>query len=308
MTSVQAPGLVRWPISDGSSHWTVRAMRETTYDVVVSWELFDIANPTLATAGNVPAACPGARRLIVIDSTVDRLYGDKIRHYFLHCGVTAVYHVIEAHEVVKSWDSVSSCVSAMAAAGIDRRNDPVICIGGGVLLDIVGFAASIYRRSTPYIRIPTTLIGLVDAGVGIKTGINFGREKNKIGTYAAPTVSYIDSSFLRTLNRRHIANGLAEIFKLALIKSTDLMFLLERHGNSILDDGFFEAHHTLVATADTIITTAIQLMLEELQPNLWEKNLERCVDFGHTFSPTIEMKDLPKLLHGEAVQYRHGSE
>ena len=67
--------------------------------------------------------------------------------------------------MVKNWDSVSSVVSAMAAADIDRRSEPIIGIGGGGLLDIVGFAASIYRRSTPYIRIPTTLIGLIDAGI-----------------------------------------------------------------------------------------------------------------------------------------------
>ena len=189
----------------------------------------------------------------------------------------------------------------MAAAGIDRRREPVIGIGGGTLLDIVGFAASIYRRNTPYIRIPTTLIGIVDAGIGIKTGVNFGLGKNRIGTYAAPVVSYLDQSFLCTLDRRHVANGIAEILKMALIRSADMMSLLERHGKAVLNADLDRTDQTLTVETNKIITMAVQLMLKELQPNLWEANLERCVDYGHTFSPTIEMRALPELLHGEAV-------
>ena len=150
----------------------------------------------------------------------------------------------------------------MAAAGIDRRREPVIGIGGGTLLDIVGFAASIYRRNTPYIRIPTTLIGIVDAGIGIKTGVNFGLGKNRIGTYAAPVVSYLDQSFLCTLDRRHVANGIAEILKMALIRSADMMSLLERHGKAVLNADLDRTDQTLTVETNKIITMAVQLMLK----------------------------------------------
>lgn len=301
MTERRPEGLSRATARDGVDCWNVRAVREVAYDVVAAQALFDVTNPTLATAGAIPAAAKHSRRLIVIDETVEQLYGDQIRGYFTHYGVRATYHVLEAHEMVKNWDSVDSVIRAMTEAGIDRRSEPVVAIGGGVLLDIVGFAASIYRRSTPYVRIPTTLIGLVDAGVGVKTGVNFGTGKNKIGSYAAPAVTYVDRSFLRSLNRRHLSNGMAEILKIALIKSRRLMSLLDTYGRATLDDGFVGSTPALANAADDIIGTSIHLMLEELQPNLWEANLDRCVDYGHTFSPTVEMKALPELLHGEAV-------
>ena len=301
MTNVQELGLSYRNACEYPENWTVRASREISYDVVVSHGILNIENPVLAMAGTVSAASRGSRRLVIIDSNVDKLFGTKIRQYFQHHDVEVKYHVIEACEVVKNWDSVSSVVSAMAAADIDRRSEPIIGIGGGVLLDIVGFAASIYRRSTPYIRIPTTLIGLIDAGIGIKTGVNFDQGKNKIGTYAAPVVSYIDRSFLGTLERRHVANGLAEILKMALIRSSKLTDLLATHGRAMLDDSFSGTDPSLASAMDAVISMSIQLMLEELQPNLWETNLERCVDFGHTFSPTIEMEALPEILHGEAV-------
>lgn len=294
-------GLTRTTARNGADHWTVRATREVAYDVVASQALFDSANPTLANAGVIPAAAEGSRRLVVVDETVNSLYGERIHSYFAQHHVRATFHVVEAHEMVKSWASVDSVIHAMATAEIDRRSDPVVAIGGGVLLDIVGFAASIYRRGTPYIRIPTTLIGLVDAGVGVKTGVNFGQGKNKIGSYAAPTVTYIDRSFLQSLDRRHLSNGLAEVLKIALIKSRRLMSLLDTYGRATLDDGFVGSTPALANAADDIIGAAIHLMLEELQPNLWETNLERCVDYGHTFRPTVEMKALPELLHGEAV-------
>lgn len=301
MTERQIEGLSRATTQDGIDHWTVRAIHEVAYDVITAHALLDTTNPMLATAGAVPAAAKCSRRLVVIDEKVNELYGEQIRDYFAHYEVRATYHVLEAHEMVKNWDSVHSVTRAMVEAGIDRRSEPVVAIGGGVLLDIVGFAASIYRRSAPYIRIPTTLIGLVDAGVGVKTGVNFGEGKNKIGSYAAPVVTYIDRSFLQTLDRRHLSNGMAEILKMALIKSRNLMSLLETYGQATLDDGFAGGSPTLANVADDIIGTSIHLMLEELQPNLWEANLERCVDYGHTFSPTVEMKALPELLHGEAV-------
>ena len=114
-------------------------------------------------------------------------------------------------------------------------------------------------------------------------------------------LSYIDRSFLGTLERRHVANGLAEILKMALIRSSKLTDLLATHGRAMLDDSFSGTDPSLASAMDAVISMSIQLMLEELQPNLWETNLERCVDFGHTFSPTIEMEALPEILHGEAV-------
>ncbi|WP_405970351.1 sedoheptulose 7-phosphate cyclase [Streptomyces sp. NBC_00988] len=281
--------------------WTVEAVRQVRYHVVSSNGLFEPGNSALLTGCPDAPMSAGDRRLIVIDQNVDALYGGKVRAYFTANGIDATVIPLRADESVKQWDAVSQVVDAMNDFGIDRRREPVLAVGGGVLTDIVGFAASLYRRGTPYIRIPTTLIGLVDAGVGVKTGVNYERGKNRLGTYAPATATFLDRSFLRSLSLRHISNGLAEILKMALIRSEDLFALLESRGVAVRADRLQGTTEELAGAADAIIAESIHLMLEELQPNLWESALERCVDYGHTFSPTLEMHALPELLHGEAV-------
>lgn len=286
---------------DNGPAWTVEAVRQARYHVISSDHLFSQDNLTLLTGCPDAPLRAGERRLVVIDKNVDALFGAQIREFFAFHGVEITVLSLRADEAVKHWDAVSQVVDAMNDFGIDRRREPVLAVGGGVLTDIVGFAASIYRRGTPYIRIPTTLIGLVDAGVGVKTGVNYASGKNRLGTYAPATATFLDRSFLRSLDLRHISNGLAEILKMALIRSQELFTLLETHGSAVRADRFQGTTGDLANAADRIIAESIHLMLEELQPNLWESSLERCVDYGHTFSPTIEMHALPELLHGEAV-------
>lgn len=168
-------------------------------------------------------------------------------------------------------------------------------------MDIVGLAASLYRRSTPYVRVPTTLIGLVDAGVGAKTGVNHSAHKNRLGTYFPARDTLLDRGFLKTVDTRHIVNGLAEILKIALIKDRALFELLERHGTTLITERLQGRTPESNRAATQVIERAITGMLEELEMNLWEHKLERVVDYGHTFSPTVEMLALPELLHGEAV-------
>lgn len=285
----------------GDPFWTVEAVRQVRYHVVSSNGLFTPGNTTLLTGCPDAPMSPGDRRLVVVDQNVDALYGGEVRAWFTAHGIDAAVVPLRADESVKQWDAVSRVVDAMNDFGIDRRREPVLAVGGGVLTDIVGFAASLYRRGTPYIRVPTTLIGLVDAGVGVKTGVNYERGKNRLGTYAPATATFLDRSFLRSLSLRHISNGLAEILKMALIRSEDLFALLESRGADVRADRFQGSTGDLARAADAIIAESIHLMLEELQPNLWESALERCVDYGHTFSPTLEMHALPELLHGEAV-------
>lgn len=281
--------------------WTVEAVQQVRYHVIRSQGLFDLDNTTLVDGCADARMAPGDRRLVVVDSTVDMLHGDRVRAWFDAHGVDVSVLTLRADEEVKQWSSVATVIDAMNAFGIDRRREPVLAIGGGVLTDIVGLAASLYRRGTPYVRIPTTLIGLVDAGVGVKTGVNYAAGKNRVGTYAAARATFLDRSWLATLDHRHVSNGLAEVLKVALMKSAELFELLECRGSALLEDRLLGSTPELDAAAATVVAEAIHLMLEELQPNLWESTLERCVDYGHTFSPVIEMRALPSLLHGEAV-------
>ncbi|MBO1416093.1 sedoheptulose 7-phosphate cyclase [Streptomyces sp. FH025] len=287
---------------EARGRWTVDAVKQVSYEVLVHRDLLHPDDPYLADAlrtGTGPAGRASDRRLLVVDDVVERIYGSAIDAYFEEHGFRTAKLVLDAHEQVKNWASVDKVLAAMDGFGVDRRREPVIAIGGGVLCDVVGFAASIFRRGTPYVRIPTTLIGLVDAGVGVKTGVNHREGKNRIGTYAQPLLSLLDSRFLGTLPVRHLSNGMAEILKVALVKSLPLFERVEKASLTDLR-GFFESPR-YADTADYVIEESIHLMLEELQPNLWESVLERCVDYGHTFSPTVEMYAVSELLHGEAV-------
>ncbi|MEJ8641999.1 sedoheptulose 7-phosphate cyclase [Streptomyces sp. MS1.HAVA.3] len=277
----------------------VRTAKPVSYEIRIRDDLFGLDRTDLFDAG---ATTDGrARRFIVIDADVDLLHGERIRKYLDHHHAEYEIYVVPANETVKDFDTAARIVRKIDEFGIDRRREPVIVIGGGVLMDIVGLVGSLYRRGTPFVRVPTTLIGLVDAGVGAKTGVNFNGHKNRLGTYFPADLTLLDRAFLATLDRRHIGNGLAEILKIALIKDARLFDLLEQYGPVLLDEKFQGLTERGNLVAQEVLRRAIHGMLEELQPNLWEAKLERTVDYGHTFSPTVEMRALPELLHGEAV-------
>jgi 3-dehydroquinate synthase len=203
--------------------------------------------------------------------------------------------VIDTNEESKNWEDADYILQFFEDEGVLRR-EPIIAIGGGVLLDIVGFACSIYRRGIPYIKVPTTLLAIVDASVGSKVAVNHFGRRNRLGAYYPPIATLIDKKFIKTQSEREIINGIAEIFKLAVIKSPELFALLEENAELLIEEKF---QHGAVPVR--VINLAITDMIAELGPNLWERKLDRCVDFGHTFSPVIEMENVPELLHGEAV-------
>jgi len=283
-----------------SRNWIVNAALPVHYQVRMVDGLFDLDNRALVEAGSTGHKS-APRRLVVLDARVDELYGLHLRRYLTHHGVKHHILSLPVSETNKTMESVFSVVKAIDEFGLSRRHEPIIAMGGGVLMDIVGLAASLYRRSTPYVRVPTTLIGLVDAGVGAKTGVNHCEHKNRLGTYFPAKDTLLDRRFLETLDSRHIVNGLAEILKIALIKDRTLFELLERYGTTLIEERLQGRTEESEWAASQVIERAITGMLEELELNLWEHKLERVVDYGHSFSPTIEMMALPELLHGEAV-------
>nr|BAD07382.1 putative 2-epi-5-epi-valiolone synthase [Actinoplanes sp. A40644] len=279
--------------------WSVTAPEEFAYEVQLADGLLDPENPALLDAAGGSGG--PARRFVVIDDRVADHYGDRVRDYLTRNQVQHRILRLRVSEETKTMQAVLRLVSALDDFGISRRREPIIAIGGGVLLDIAGLAASLYRRGTPHVRVPTTLVGLIDAGIGVKTGVNHGVHKNRLGTYFAPAAVLLDRSFLATLDRRHLSNGLAEILKIALVTDARLFDLLEAHGQLLIDERFQGTTETGRRAADEVLDRAIAGMLHELAPNLKEQQLDRLVDFGHSISPSIEMVALPELLHGEAV-------
>jgi 3-dehydroquinate synthase len=279
-------------VSDLKS-WLVRTELPVSFLVKSTRGILDPGNPELLSVG---AKGPGARRLVVIDKNVHDLYGAAVERYFDAQEVCYRTLSVESTESTKTLDSTMKVLEAMEGFAILRQSEPVIAIGGGVLLDVVGLACSLYRRGVPYIRVPTSLLALVDASVGAKTGVNHFGRRNRLGSYTPPAAVYLDRGFLRTLDDAEMRHGLAEILKLAIVKDRELFCLLEAHGPTLIREKFQND-----AVAVEVINRAIQGMIEELEPNLWEKHLQRVVDFGHSFSPLVEMRALPELPHGQAV-------
>lgn len=155
------------------------------------------------------------RRLVFIEETVHQLYGDALYSYFNHHRVKARVVSFVATEETKSTATLLHILEEIEKFSPNRRSEPIIGIGGGVCLDLVGLAATLFRRRTPYIRVPTTLLALVDASVGAKTGVNFCNAKNKLGAYVPPVAVFLDNTFLKTLPTRHLSNGVGEILKVS---------------------------------------------------------------------------------------------
>lgn len=278
-------------MSDGVARWRIRCQRPIAYDIVEAPGLFDPRNRALLSEGKIE----GGRRFVVIDRNFARHHGEALRVYFAHHGIEARIVLFPGGEKSKSVEHYLHILRELDAFPIHRRDEPVIAIGGGVLTDVVGFAAGSYRRGLPHIKVPTTLMGYVDASVGIKTGINFNGHKNRLGSFEPPLRVLLDRAFLQTLPRRHVMNGVCEIIKLAIIKDAALFTLLEEHGAESMAARFQNP------AGGEILDRAISGMVEELEPNLFEDDLARRVDFGHTFSQGLEAHHEARLLHGEAV-------
>jgi 3-dehydroquinate synthase len=278
-------------MSGAQVRWRVREQRPIAYDILKAPGLFHPDNPGLLAYGRRE----GGRRFVVIDGPVARLHGEAIRAWFARHRIDARIVVFPGGEAHKTIEIYQDLLRELDAFPIHRRDEPIIAIGGGVLTDVVGFVAASYRRGVPHIKVPTTLMGYIDAALGIKAGINFNGRKNRLGSFVPPLAVFLDPAFLRTLPRRHLLNGVCEIIKLAVVCDAPLFAQLETHGAAGL------AHCFADAAGDAILDRAIDGMLRELAPNLHEEELSRKVDFGHTFSYGLETRHGDRLLHGEAV-------
>ena len=261
------------------------------YEVIDTSNLFHPQNWALLSVGKIE----DTRRFVVVDANVEKHHSAAIRAYFDYHHVEAKIITFLGGEENKTLDQYLAIAYELDQFPIHRRDEPILAIGGGVLTDLVGFVAASHRRGVPYVKVPTTLMGYVDASIGIKTGLNFNTNKNRLGAFHAPQAVLLDKSFLKTLPRRHLLNGMCEIIKLAIIKDAGLFQLLETYGAQSVEARFQDEQ------SEIILDRAITGMLEELEPNLFEEDLARKVDFGHTFSYGLETRHEAHLLHGEAV-------
>ncbi len=242
------------------------------------------------------------RCLVVVDDVVHDLYGEQMQAYFTHHGIDLTVFRLTIDETSKTLRTLESIVDAFAEFGL-VRTEPVLVVGGGLTTDVAGLACATFRRSTNYIRVPTTLIGLIDASVAIKVAVNHGKYKNRLGAYHASQKVILDFSFLKTLPIDQVRNGMAELVKIATVANSGIFELLEKYGEDLLLTRFGHLNGTpeLREVAHTITYEGINTMLALEVPNLHELDLDRVIAYGHTWSPTLELTpDIP-LFHGHAI-------
>lgn len=275
----------------------VEAYEKIEYSLVYVNGVFDIQNSELADCYQKYGRC-----LAVIDANVNRLYGKQLQSYFQHYNIDLTIFPISIPETAKNISSFEKIVDAFADFGLVRK-EPVLVIGGGLITDVAGFACSAYRRSSNYIRIPTTLIGLIDASVAIKVAVNHKKLKNRLGAYHAYQKGFLDFSFLRTLPTAQVRNGMAELLKIAIVGEAEVFELLEKYGQQLLEThfGFLDGTPELQEIGHKLNYKAIKKMLELEIPNLQELDLDRVIAYGHTWSPTLELAPQVPIYHGHGV-------
>lgn len=268
---------------------TARAERKSRQDVVLDDAELEQALTPLQTWTDGRAA------LIVTTPTVHRLYGRAIAAAL--CGRNTAVLVLDCDESTKNLAQVERVCRRAHSLQLSRT-DVLIGLGGGVCTDITTVAASWLRRGVEHIRVPTTLLGQVDAGIGYKGAVNFDDHKSYIGSFHAPRHVLIAPRFLGSLPAQALRDGFAEIIKIAMVRDAELFLLVERHAAELIRSSF----QAQPAHGVEVIWRAVQRMLEELEKNPYEdQTFERLVDFGHTFSPLLESASRYWLSHGEAV-------
>lgn len=236
----------------------------------------------------------------VVSSDVFILVDTNTREHCLGGSVSSLCppeHIITIREGEqhKSVESVVHIWSVLTARGA-RRNSVLVNIGGGLITDIGGFAASCFKRGIRCINVPTTLLSQVDASVGGKTGINFGGFKNEIGTFSVPECVIIDNGFLKTLSARQVLSGFAEMLKHALLSGDEqLDKVLQANLSRTYGQDFLELLRESVAVKDAIVIA---------DPK--EKGVRKALNLGHTAGHALESVAIDhaiEMYHGDAVAY-----
>lgn len=252
-----------------------------------------IADGLLASAGaEARALFPTAKTCAVVsDDTVAPLYAEALCASLREAGFAPHLITVPAGEPSKSFAALETITRAMIQAGLDRKAF-LIALGGGVIGDLAGFAASIFYRGIPYIQIPTTIVSVVDSSVGGKTGINTPEGKNLIGTFHQPRRVLIDPLLLGTLPAREYNEGFAEIIKHAAIRDAALLPVIARAAASERRDGLAPL------IADNVRIKAAIVREDEFET----KGLRALLNFGHTIGHAIEASaGYGQFLHGEAI-------
>ena len=252
-----------------------------------------IGSNVLARAGSLLAALAARRAVIVTNPVVARHHLARLRAALDAAGIASVVVVVPEGEAQKNWSTQQDIVTRLVELNAERST-PLIALGGGVVGDLAGFAAAIYRRGMPFVQIPTTLLAQVDSSVGGKTGINHPLGKNMIGAFYQPRAVLIDTDCLATLPDRELSAGLAEVVKYGAIRDRAFFDWLEANVDALLARDPVALKHAIRVSC--AIKAAVVAVDER------ETGERALLNFGHTFGHAIETATgYGTWLHGEAI-------
>jgi 3-dehydroquinate synthase len=233
------------------------------------------------------------RAALVTNPTVGALYADAVASSLAAAGIEPLRFEVPDGERHKTLAVATRLLDRFAAARVDRAT-PVVALGGGVVGDLVGFAAAVWLRGVPLVHVPTTLLAQVDSAIGGKVGVNHRRGKNLIGAFHQPALVVSDADTLRSLPAREYRSGLAEVVKYGLIRDPALFAFLEREADRVL------AREPAAVTY--IVRRSSEIKAEVVAADEREEGLRAILNFGHTVGHAIEaLTGYAKYLHGEAV-------
>ena len=257
------------------------------YDILIGEGLETEAASFLAEGGF------SSRALIISDTNVGKLYGDKITELLRRAGKQPSSHLVAAGERSKSLEEAERVYTKAIEAGLDRKS-VILALGGGVVGDLAGFIAATYMRGVPFVQIPTSLLAQVDSSVGGKVAVNHRLGKNLIGAFYQPKRVFIDLACLSTLPRRELSTGLGEIVKYGVIYDEALFSYLEEHAEEVLAMQLSAMEHLVVRSCE--------IKAEVVSQDEREAGLRAILNFGHTMGHAIEKETrYVRYNHGEAV-------
>lgn len=257
-----------------------------SYEIIIKEDL-------LSEAGNfISQRISGKKIAIVTDENVYRLHGKQLESALIGFEVHII--VCPAGEAQKSFEGLQKILNSLFDKSFER-NDTLIAFGGGVIGDLTGFAASIFKRGCKFIQIPTTLLSQVDSSVGGKTAINNKYGKNLVGSFYQPKLVLSDTNVLKTLPKRELKAGYSEVVKYALLGNYDFFNWLEKNGKKVLSCD----PNTLEKAIELSCKTKARIVAEDER----ETGKRALLNLGHTFAHALEVEAMKSgdLLHGEAV-------
>ncbi len=259
---------------------------ERSYDIVID-------SGILSNIGEALKGFGFSKVAVISNPTVFNLYGDVVINSIKNAKFETLHVIIPDGEEYKNFNETYNILTELLKNRLDRKSC-LIALGGGVIGDITGFVASIYMRGIDFIQVPTTLLSQVDSSVGGKTGVNHELGKNMIGTFYQPRLVWIDIDTLRTLPKRQILCGIAEIIKYGVIWDEEFFGFLENNRKSIL---MLDAE-----CLTNIIRRSCEIKAEVVSKDERESGLRAILNYGHTIGHAIETETgYSRFLHGEAV-------